>query len=320
MINGDFSPLPENLKDALDNRTSQLKLVAGRRQPLHRAEHDGQAVRRPQRPQGRQRRHGPQRAAPDARRQDRRRHRDALPPAGHRRLRRGRRHEGHRRRLPVGRRQAAARSSRAEYFKKAGFASGKYEGTEKILMVGSNAGVAAKTAEVAKENLEKMGFKIQMRLVQPQTMYTRYCNTPSAKVAICPNVGWIRDFADGQTMLSPTFAGKNILEQGNSNWPQLNDAGDQQRDRRRPRSLPPTSARRLGRRSTSRSPSTAPGDPVAVGQDPADRVRRTSTAWSRATTRSGTSPGRRSSSTERRLTRRIRRPRLARGRRRLTNA
>jgi peptide/nickel transport system substrate-binding protein len=111
----------------------------------------------------------------------------------------------------------------AEYFKKAGYASGKYEGTEKILMVGSNAGVAAKTAEVAKEQLEKMGFNIQMRLVQQQTMYTRYCNTPSAKVAICPNVGWLKDFADGQTMLDPTFNGKNILEQGNSNWAQLND-------------------------------------------------------------------------------------------------
>ncbi len=109
----------------------------------------------------------------------------------------------------------------AEYFKKAGYASGKYEGTEKILMVGSNAGVAAKVAEVAKENFEKMGFVIQMRLVQQQTMYTRYCNTPAAKVALCPNVGWNKDFADGQTMLSPTFAGKNILEQGNSNWAQL---------------------------------------------------------------------------------------------------
>ena len=90
-------------------------------------------------------------------------------------------------------------------------------------MVGSNAGVAAKTAEVVKENLEKMGFKVQMRLVQPQTMYTRYCNTPSADVAVCPNVGWLKDFADGQTMLSPTFAGKNILEQGNSNWAELDD-------------------------------------------------------------------------------------------------
>src|SRR4051812_14013893 len=111
----------------------------------------------------------------------------------------------------------------AQYFKKAGYASGKYEGKEKILMVGSNAGVAAKAAEVAKENFEKMGFNIQMRLVQQQTMYTRYCNTPAAKVAICPNVGWLKDFNDPQTLLNPTFNGKNILDQGNSNWSMLDD-------------------------------------------------------------------------------------------------
>src|SRR5262249_19110814 len=32
-----------------------------------------------------------------------------------------------------------------------------------------------------------------------------------------------KDFADGQPVMDPTFNGKNILEQGNSNWPQLND-------------------------------------------------------------------------------------------------
>jgi peptide/nickel transport system substrate-binding protein len=111
----------------------------------------------------------------------------------------------------------------AEYFKKAGMSSGKYEGTEPILMVGSNTGIAQKAAEVTKENFEKLGFKVTMRLVNTNTMYTRFCNTPSAKVAVCPNVGWIKDFADGQTVLDPTFNGKNILEQGNSNWPQLND-------------------------------------------------------------------------------------------------
>jgi peptide/nickel transport system substrate-binding protein len=100
----------------------------------------------------------------------------------------------------------------AKYFKAAGYASGKYEGNEEILMVGSNAGVAAKTAEVVKENLERMGFKVQMRLVAQNTMYTKYCNSPSANVAVCPNVGWLKDFPDGQTILSPTFAGKNILE------------------------------------------------------------------------------------------------------------
>ncbi|MBE2320827.1 hypothetical protein DVA67_033015 [Solirubrobacter sp. CPCC 204708] len=111
----------------------------------------------------------------------------------------------------------------AKYFKAAGYASGKYEGTEKLLMVGSNATVPAKTAEVVKDSLEKMGFQVTMRLVAPQTMYTRYCNVPKAEVAVCPNVGWIRDFADGQTMLAPTFAGKNILPQGNSNWSELDD-------------------------------------------------------------------------------------------------
>jgi peptide/nickel transport system substrate-binding protein len=111
----------------------------------------------------------------------------------------------------------------ADYFKKAGYASGKYEGKDPILMVGSNTGIASKAAEVTKGQFEKLGFKVTLRLVNQNTMYTRYCNTPSAKVAVCPNVGWIKDFADGQTVLDPTFNGKNILSEGNSNWPQLND-------------------------------------------------------------------------------------------------
>jgi peptide/nickel transport system substrate-binding protein len=110
-----------------------------------------------------------------------------------------------------------------KYMKLAGYPSGKYTGTDPILMVGSNTGTAGKAAEVTKQQFEKLGFKVTLRLVNTNTMYTRYCNTPSAKVAVCPNVGWIKDFADGQTVLDPTFNGKNILDQGNSNWPQLND-------------------------------------------------------------------------------------------------
>jgi peptide/nickel transport system substrate-binding protein len=111
----------------------------------------------------------------------------------------------------------------AEYFKKAGFASGKYEGSDELLMVGTSEGVAQKAAEVAKENFEKMGFKVRLRLVTQDAMYTKFCNSPPAKVAICPNVGWLKDFADPQTYLDPTFNGDNILQTGNSNWPQLND-------------------------------------------------------------------------------------------------
>jgi peptide/nickel transport system substrate-binding protein len=111
----------------------------------------------------------------------------------------------------------------AEYFKKAGFASGKYEGGKALLMVGTAEGVAQKAAEVAKQNFENMGFKVTLRLVTQDAMYTKFCNSPKAEVAICPNVGWLKDFSDAQTYLDPTFNGENILQTGNSNWSQLND-------------------------------------------------------------------------------------------------
>jgi peptide/nickel transport system substrate-binding protein len=109
----------------------------------------------------------------------------------------------------------------ASYFKKAGYASGKYEGDGELLMVGTTEGVAQKAAEVAKEQFEKLGFKVRMRLVTQDAMYTRFCNVPGAKVAICPNVSWGKDFADPQTILDPTFNGNNIVAQQNSNWPEL---------------------------------------------------------------------------------------------------
>jgi peptide/nickel transport system substrate-binding protein len=109
----------------------------------------------------------------------------------------------------------------AEYFKKAGYASGRYEGDEELLMVGTSEGVAQKNAEIAKENFERLGFKVRLRLATQDAMYTKFCNVPSANVAICPNVSWGKDFGDPQTILDPTFNGKNIIPQFNSNWPEL---------------------------------------------------------------------------------------------------
>jgi peptide/nickel transport system substrate-binding protein len=111
----------------------------------------------------------------------------------------------------------------AEYFRKAGYASGRYEGANELLMVGTSEGVAQKAAEVAKENFEKLGFKVRLRLVTQDAMYTKFCNVPKANVAICPNYGWLKDFADGQTFLDPTFNGKHILPANNSNISELDD-------------------------------------------------------------------------------------------------
>lgn len=109
----------------------------------------------------------------------------------------------------------------AEYMRKAGFASGKYEGDAELLMVGDDSGVGRKTAEVALQTFEKLGFEVDFRPVTHDTMYTKFCNRTAADVAICPNVGWLKDFNDPQTILGPTFDGDNIQPVNNSNWPEL---------------------------------------------------------------------------------------------------
>jgi peptide/nickel transport system substrate-binding protein len=52
-------------------------------------------------------------------------------------------------------------------------------------------------------------------------MYTKFCAVPDAEVAVCPNLGWARDFDDPQAMLDPTFNGAAIQPTANNNWPQL---------------------------------------------------------------------------------------------------
>jgi peptide/nickel transport system substrate-binding protein len=111
----------------------------------------------------------------------------------------------------------------AKYFRDAGYASGRYEGGDELTMVGTSEGVAEAAAEVAKENFEKLGFTVKLRLVTQDTMITRFCAVPSADVAICPNLAWGKDFADGQTILSPLFNGESIAPQNNPNTAELDD-------------------------------------------------------------------------------------------------
>jgi peptide/nickel transport system substrate-binding protein len=102
-------------------------------------------------------------------------------------------------------------------------ANGKWTGGDQLLMVASNADPGKKTGEVAQAQFEKLGFKIKFRTVPQDTLYTKFCNVPSQKIAICPNVGFFKDFQDPQGLLDPVFNGKNILEANNTNWTQLDD-------------------------------------------------------------------------------------------------
>jgi peptide/nickel transport system substrate-binding protein len=117
------------------------------------------------------------------------------------------------------------RALSAEYFKKAGFASGKYEGSETLLLVADNAEPDKSIAEITERQLNEMGFKTKLRLVTRDTMLTRFCQVPASEVNVCPSFGWAQDFFDPQTVLDPIFNGENILKVSNSNWSELDDPG-----------------------------------------------------------------------------------------------
>jgi peptide/nickel transport system substrate-binding protein len=110
-----------------------------------------------------------------------------------------------------------------EYMKKAGYASGKYDGGKTFTGVSDNATQQKQVAETAVAQFEKLGFKVNMKYVTRDSMYTKYCQVPSNQPDVCPSVGWLKDFADPETLLNPVFNGKNILDQGNSNFSLLDD-------------------------------------------------------------------------------------------------
>ena len=112
----------------------------------------------------------------------------------------------------------------AEYFKKAGFKSGKYDGNQEFTLVASNSGPGKAQAEVAQSEFEKMGFKVKLQTVPQDAVYTEYCQVPKKKLFSCGTAGWFKDFNDPQSMLEPTFKGSAINEDGgNNNLAQLND-------------------------------------------------------------------------------------------------
>jgi len=106
----------------------------------------------------------------------------------------------------------------AEYMKKAGYKSGKYTGSETFTAVSDNATQQRNVAEVAQAQFAKLGFKVKTRYVVRNTMYTKFCQVPKSEPAICPSVGWLKDFADPETLLDAVFDGKQILPASNSNF------------------------------------------------------------------------------------------------------
>jgi peptide/nickel transport system substrate-binding protein len=110
----------------------------------------------------------------------------------------------------------------AEYMKKAGFASGRYEG-DPIRMVSSNDSPAKETALVVRRSLQSLGFEVRQRSVDQSTFYDM-CNdiAQQRKIDVCTNFGWLPDFTDGLAMLNANFNG-DALSRINQNPALLDD-------------------------------------------------------------------------------------------------
>jgi peptide/nickel transport system substrate-binding protein len=110
-----------------------------------------------------------------------------------------------------------------KYIKLAGYPSGKYTGGQTVQVVGSTGEPQEAMAQVTNQTLLSLGFKTRLSLVDQSVMYSKYCTVPAQEIDVCPNAGWVRDFADPQTVLYVPFYGPAITPSGNNNWSQVNN-------------------------------------------------------------------------------------------------
>lgn len=156
----------------------------------------------------------------------------------------------------------------AEYMREAGYPSGRYTGDEELVMVTDTTGVGRRTGEVVRRAFNAIGIRVKSRAVARDIMYSRFCNVPAAEVAICPNVGWVRQLDDAQTVLEQTFSGAAIQSSNNSNWPQLNVPSVNRAIERARRISEPVARARAWGRVDRLITAQAPAIPIVWGEVP----------------------------------------------------
>jgi peptide/nickel transport system substrate-binding protein len=112
----------------------------------------------------------------------------------------------------------------AKYMRRAGYPTGHYTGEERFLVVAGNSPSEKSVAQVVQAQLEKLGFRIRLRFVPSDALFTSWCSVPSRKLLTCGSgMAWLKDFPDPQPMLKPVFDGHAIAPSNNNNYSQLND-------------------------------------------------------------------------------------------------
>jgi peptide/nickel transport system substrate-binding protein len=112
----------------------------------------------------------------------------------------------------------------AAYMRRAGYPSGRYDGNEQFLVVAGNSPSEKSVAQVVQAQFEKLGFRIRLRFVPSDALFTSWCTVPSRKILTCGSgLAWLKDFPDPQPMLKPVFDGDAIASSNNNNYSQLNN-------------------------------------------------------------------------------------------------
>ena len=111
----------------------------------------------------------------------------------------------------------------AKYMKLAGYPTGRYTGSAAVRVVAASTGEQPAIAHIVTNALTTLGFHIQLTLVNPGEMYSKYCTVPAQEIDVCPSVGWTRDFADPATVLERPFHGPATTRSPNANFGQVDD-------------------------------------------------------------------------------------------------
>ncbi|MGA9859217.1 MAG: ABC transporter substrate-binding protein [Solirubrobacteraceae bacterium] len=110
-----------------------------------------------------------------------------------------------------------------KYLKLAGYPNCKYTGGKTVVVVSTSEGNVPAITQVVNSALTGLGFTTHVSELDQAVMYTKYCQVPKQNIDACPAQGWVRDFADPQSVLYATFYGPSITPNGNPNQGQVND-------------------------------------------------------------------------------------------------
>lgn len=109
----------------------------------------------------------------------------------------------------------------AKYLRRAGYASGRYEGREPLVLVGVK-GPYSNVTEIQRSSLERLGFRLRVRSFDPETAFVKWCSVPSRKVHFCLQQSNL-DVPDPRDLLQPFYSSEAIVPQGNQNVSQISE-------------------------------------------------------------------------------------------------